>query len=139
MIPGTGAYPRHIEVDKKLHISGITDGSGITEASSGVGSNQKGDSNRDERSKGSPMTRWDPHPLLGEFKSHSTSYPYTGDPLPTDDNGIPFCLSFHLVRRCFDNCSRHRKRGKSDMKLNHRAVSDAEEEKLAKWCKAHFK
>ena len=91
------------------------------------------------------MLRGNPHPKLAQFKQHTKSYQdmlkeakAANDPLPIDSNGVPFCMSYHLRGRCYDNCSRHVNRKDPSMKTNHRDLSDSEAEDLAKWCKTYY-
>lgn len=141
-------------LDDKSLMSAITDGTGLTDLSStsggggGSGDGGNGGSGGDGRdwSKGTTMARGDAHTKLKEFKTHSVGYQdmlkaakAANDPLPVDDHGVPFCLSYHLRGQCYDNCGRHVNRKNPKMVSNHRKLTDGEAERLAKWCKSHYK
>jgi hypothetical protein len=57
-------------------------------------------------------------------------------PIPIDANGVPFCLSYHVRGKCYENCSRHTPRTKK--KTQHRPLSPAELKTIVPWCVEHF-
>lgn len=140
----------HIGSDEKSQLSGLTAGTGLTDLTGNSDDSatrvSKGGDTGTDWSKGTLMSRGDANPKLAEFKTHSVSYQEmikaakaANDPIPTDDNGVPFCLSYHLRGQCYDNCGRHKSRKDPSMVSNHRSLSDSEAGRLAKWCKSHYK
>jgi hypothetical protein len=57
-------------------------------------------------------------------------------PIPADDNGVPFCLSYHIRGKCYENCSRHSLRTRK--KTQHRRLTAAELKTIVPWCVTHF-
>jgi hypothetical protein len=57
-------------------------------------------------------------------------------PIPVNDTGVPFCLSYHIRGKCYKNCSRHTLRTRK--KTQHRRLSAAELKTIILWCVTHF-
>jgi hypothetical protein len=49
--------------------------------------------------------------------------------IPTNANGVPMCLAFHVLGYCNERCNSAR---------DHATHTDKEDKDLAAWCKAHF-
>jgi hypothetical protein len=60
----------------------------------------------------------------------------SGSPIPSDTNGVPFCLAYHIRGLCYTNCSRHRGKGS---KTQHRAQTPADLGIILPWCAIHWK
>jgi hypothetical protein len=61
----------------------------------------------------------------------------SGSTIPSDTNGVPFCLAYHIRGLCYTNCSRHRSKGGS--KTQHRVQTPVDLGIILPWCAIHWK
>ena len=57
-------------------------------------------------------------------------------PIPVDDKWAPYCLSYHIRGKCYENCTRHSLRTRK--KTQHCHLSATELKTIVPWCTTHF-